>query len=194
MKKMIAVALCAAGFASPAFAQDEGQDNAKAGFRVEAHAVYETPTVSSIQQNNDVYKVGSAMAFGGEAGFDIAVGSKVVVGPYATFEKSSVKVTDGVDTLKVKDNLGVGLHLGYAVGSRGQVYGKVGYAKLRIEALSGGFSATASGSGFQGAVGYEHGFGQQFYGRVEFGYGDNGRIAGINFQRRHAGVALGVRF
>ncbi|MGH8063415.1 MAG: hypothetical protein ACREO7_15535 [Pseudoxanthomonas sp.] len=31
-------------------------------------------------------------------------------------------------------------------------------------------------------------------GRVEFGYGDNGRIGGINFQRRHAGVALGVRF
>ena len=54
MKKMIAVALCAAGFASPAFAQDEGQDNAKAGFRVEARAVYETPTVSSIETSPPV--------------------------------------------------------------------------------------------------------------------------------------------
>lgn len=194
MKKLITVAVLAAGFATPAFAQEAGQDNDKAGFRVEARAVYETPTVSSIAQNNDVYKVGSAVAFGGEAGFDIAVGSSVVVGPYVTFEKSSVEATDGTDTLKVKDNLGAGLHVGYAIGSKGLIYGKVGYAKLRVEARSGNLSATESGSGFQGAVGYEHGFGEMFYGRVEFGYGDNGRIGGINFQRRHAGVALGVRF
>lgn len=194
MNKLIVVAIFAAGFATPAFAQEAGQENDKAGFRVEARAVYETPTVSSIAQNNDVYKVGSAVAFGGEAGFDIAVGSSVVVGPYVTFEKSSVKATDGADTLKVKDNLGAGLHIGYAVGSKGLIYGKVGYAKLRIEAQSGALRATESGSGFQGAVGYEHGFGEMFYGRVEFGYGDNGRIGGINFQRRHAGVALGMRF
>lgn len=194
MKKLIVVAICAAGFASPAFAQEEGEGNAKAGVRLEARAVYETPTVSSVVQNNDVYKVGSAVAFGGEAGFDFAVGSSVVVGPYVTFEKSSVEATDGTDTLKVKDNLGAGLHLGYAVGDKGQIYGKVGYAKLRVEAQSAAISATASGSGFQGAIGYEHGFGEAFYGRVEFGYGDNGRIGGINFQRRHAGIALGVRF
>lgn len=194
MRKLIAAALCAAGFVSPAFAQEEGQGNDKAGFRIEARTVYETPTVSSIDEDDDVYKVGSAMAFGGEAGFDIAVGSSVVVGPYVTFEKSSVKVTDGADRLKVKDNLAAGLHLGYAIGSKGQIYGKVGYAKLRLEAQSGAFRATESGSGVQGAIGYEHGFGEKFYGRVELGYGDNGRIGGINFQRRHAGVALGVRF
>lgn len=191
---MIVAAICAVGFASPAFAQDEGESNAKAGFRAEVRAVYETPTVSSIVEDDDVYKVGSAVAFGGEVGFDIAAGSSFVVGPYVTFEKSSVEASDGVDTLKVKDNLGAGLHLGYAIGSKGQIYGKVGYAKLRIEAQSGVLRATESGSGFQGAIGYEHGFGEQFYGRVEFGYGDNGRIGGINFQRRHAGVALGVRF
>ena len=194
MKNMIVAAILAAGFASPALAQEDDAGNAKAGFRIEARAVYETPTVSSIAQNNDVYKVGSAVAWGGEAGFDVAVGSSFVVGPYITFEKSSVEASDGIDTLKVKDNLGAGLHLGYAIGSKGQIYGKVGYAKLRVEAQSGALRATESGSGFQGAVGYEHGFGEQFYGRVEFGYGDNGRIGGINFQRRHAGVALGVRF
>jgi outer membrane immunogenic protein len=195
VKKLVVVAILAAGFvASPAWAQEEAQDSGKAGFRVEARAVYETPTVSSIVQNNDVYKVGSAVAVGGEAGFDVAVGSSVVVGPYVTFEKSSVEATDGTDTLKVKDNLGAGLHIGYAIGSKGLIYGKVGYAKLRVEARSGNLSATDSGSGFQGAVGYEHGFGDIFYGRVEFGYGDNGRIGGINFQRRHAGIALGVRF
>lgn len=194
MKKLIVAAVLAAGFATPAFAQDAKETNAKAGFRVEARAIYETPTVSSIVQNNDVYKIGSAMAFGGEAGFDIAVSSSFVAGPYVTFEKSSVKATDGTDTLKVKDNFAAGLHLGYAVGPTGQIYGKVGYAKLRLEAQSGALRVTESGAGVQGAIGYEHGFAEQFYGRVEFGYGDNGSIGGVNVQRRHAGVALGVRF
>lgn len=194
MKKLVIAAMVAGSISSPALAQESGEGNAKAGFRIEARAVYETPTVSSIVENNDVYRVGSAVAVGGEVGFDIAAGSSFVVGPYVTFEKSSVEATDGVDTLKIKDNLGAGLHLGYVVGTKGLFYGKVGYAKLRLEARSGAIAVTESGSGFQGAVGYEHGFGDKFYGRVEFGYGDNGRIGGVNFQRRHAGVALGVRF
>lgn len=195
MKKLILAATCAVGFASPALAQEGSESNAKAGLRIEARAVYETPTVSDIDDSDDdVYKLGSAVAFGGEVGFDIAVSSSVVVGPYVTFEKSSVKATDGADSLKVKDNLAAGLHIGYAVGSKGQIYGKIGYAKLRLEARTGALRATESGSGVQGAIGYEHGFGEKFYGRVEAGYGDNGKIGGINFQRRHIGVALGVRF
>ena len=195
MKKLILAATCAVGFASPALAQEGGESNAKAGLRVEARAVYETPTVSDIDdEDDDVYKLGSAVAFGGEVGFDIAVSSSVVVGPYLTFEKSSVKASDGADYLKVKDNLAAGLHIGYAVGSKGQIYGKLGYAKLRLEAQVGALRATESGSGVQGAIGYEHGFGDKFYVRAEAGYGDNGRIGGIKFQRRHIGVGMGVRF
>ena len=47
---------------------------------------------------------------------------------------------------------------------------------------------------FGGEIGFEHGFGESFYGRIEFGYADNGEILGINFQRRHAGLMLGARF
>lgn len=194
MKRLILAAACAVGFAVPALAQ-EGESNAKAGLRVEARAVYETPTVSDIDdEDDDVYKLGSAVAFGGEVGFDVAVSSSVVVGPHLTFEKSSVKTSDGTDYLKVKDNLAAGLHIGYAVGSKGQIYSKLGYAKLRLEAQVGAFRETASGSGVQGAIGYEHGFGDKFYVRAEAGYGDNGRIGGIKFQRRHVGVGMGVRF
>ena len=97
MKKLILAAACAVGFASPALAQEGSESNAKAGLRVEARATYETPTVSDIDdEDDDVYKLGSAVAFGGEVGFDIAVSSSVVVGPYLTFEKSSVKASDGV--------------------------------------------------------------------------------------------------
>ncbi len=45
-------------------------------------------------------------------------------------------------------------------------------------------------AGMDCALKIDRHLGEQFYGRVEFGYGDNGRIGGINFQRRHAGVAL----
>lgn len=194
MKKLFFVALFGV-LAQPAFAQDSNTPtNARDGFRVEARATYETPTVSSVAQNNDVYKLGSAFAYGGEAGFDIAVSDNVVVGPYVTYEISTVENCDGADCVSAENNLAAGLHIGYAVSSSGQIYGKVGYASLRLEANVGNLSVSESGNGVQGAIGYEQGFGNNFYGRVEFGYADNGKIFGINFQRRHAGVALGVRF
>jgi outer membrane immunogenic protein len=192
MNKFIVLAIAATAISTPALAQDE--DTAKSGARIEARVMYETPTVSSVIDNNDVFKVGSAVAFGGEAGYDFKLGRTVVAGPYVNFEKSSVSAFDAGDGIDIKDNFAAGLHLGLAVGEKGQVYAKVGYAKLRLEAFSGSIRVTESGSGAQAAVGYEHSFGKSFYGRVEFGYADNGQIGGINFQRRHAGIGLGARF
>ena len=51
-----------------------------------------------------------------------------------------------------------------------------------------------NGSGFAFALGYEHSFGENFYGRVEGGYADLGEVFTINTQRRHFGVAFGARF
>ncbi len=195
MKKFVLAAAIAAAVSAPAMAED----NAKSGARIEGRLMYETPTVSSVETNNDIFKIGSAVAFGAEAGYDFKVGKSVVVGPYVNFEKSSVKSSDGVDVIKVKDNFAAGLHLGYALSEKGQIYLKAGYAKLRIagqvEIAPGNVVAFKdSGSGVQGAIGYEQSFGKNFYGRVEFGYGDNGQILGLNVQRRHAGIALGARF
>ncbi|WP_160612322.1 outer membrane beta-barrel protein [Pontixanthobacter aestiaquae] len=88
----------------------------------------------------------------------------------------------------------VGLHIGYALNDSGQLYGKIGYSRLKLEADVLGLQASESGSGVGFAVGYENGLGENAYARVEFGYADNGEIFGLNFQRRHAGVGLGVRF
>jgi outer membrane immunogenic protein len=197
MKKIVISAVLALGVAQPAFAQDgESAADAKAGFRIEARAVLETPTVSNLDNGDDVYKLGSAMAFGGEVGFDFAVSDKVVLGPYATYEFSTVENCDGADCVSASDNYAIGLHGGVTVGSKGLFYAKVGYASLGLDADLPTFAIEASerGGGVQGAIGYEHGFGQNFYGRVELGYADNGDIFGISFQRRHAGVALGARF
>lgn len=195
MKKILIAAAVAAAASAPAMAQDTAEGTiARDGFRLEARASYETPTVSSLNEDDDIYKLGSAFAFGGEAGFDVAVSRKVVVGPYFTYERSTVENCDGSDCVRAKDNLAAGLHVGVALNEKGQLYGKAGYASLTLEAEVSGFQLEESGDGFQFAAGYEHGLGEMAYGRVEFGYADNGQIFGLNFQRRHAGVALGVRF
>ena len=194
MKYTYLVAALACGLAQPALAQD-GEDKAdKSGFRLEARATLETPTVSSVIEEGDVYKLGSAIAWGGEAGFDIAVSDSVVLGPYGTYEVSTVENCDGADCVNATDNYAVGLHAGLVVGRSGLLYVKAGYASLGLEAIIDGVSIKERGAGPQGAIGYEHGFGRHFYGRLEFGYSDNGEIFGISFQRRHAGLAVGARF
>ena len=195
MNKMIFAAALAAVSATPAFAQDDAADTiARDGFRIEARATYETPTVSSIEQNGDVFKIGSAMAFGGEAGFDIAVSDAVVVGPYAQYEFSTVEACEAGACLSAEGYFEAGLHIGYALNEDGQLYGKVGYADQSYTFEGPGLNATDSGKGFAFALGYEHSFSKNIYGRVEGGYADLGEVFTINTQRRHFGVALGARF
>lgn len=193
MNKIILAAALVAGVAAPAYAQDE-TSTAREGFRIEARATYETPTVSSIEEEGDVFKIGSAMAFGGEAGYDFAVSDSVVVGPYAQYEFSTVESCEEGFCLSAEGYFEAGLHVGLATGANGQVYGKVGYADQSYTFEGAGLDVTDSGSGFAFALGYEHSFGKNFYGRVEGGYADLGKVFDINTQRRHFGVAVGTRF
>jgi outer membrane immunogenic protein len=194
MKKLIIAAVLGAGLATPAFAQDATTSTARDGFRIEARATYETPTVSSIEEDGDVFKIGSAFAFGGEAGFDIAVSNSVVVGPYAQYEFSTVESCDGDACLSAGGYFEAGLHVGIATSANGQVYGKIGYADQSYDFDGPSIAASDNGSGVAFALGYEHGFGENFYARVEGGYADLGEVFTINTQRRHFGVAVGARF
>ncbi len=199
---MCGALLATAAIAHPALAQNaQTIAIARDGFRVEARATYETPTVSSVAEDDDVFKLGSAFAFGGEAGFDIALGDRFVVGPYGQYEVSSVESCEGTFCLRAKDWLEAGLHVGYATGPNGQVYGKIGYGRLTLETEGTDpefgdldLSSQQDGSGVAFSIGYEQGFGEMFYGRIEGGYADVGDIYTLNFQRSHAGVSLGARF
>ena len=185
MKKILLVGAACACIPGAASAQD------LAGPRIEARIGWETPTVSG---DGDVYKIGSAVSFGGEAGFDFAAGNKVVVGPYATYEISTIELCDGADCLEIDSNIGLGGRFGYAVTPGSMIYVKAGYAQMKISATSGGVSGSESQGGIQGAIGYEANFGQNFYGKLEANYGDYGKFYGINLQRRHVVAGLGVRF
>lgn len=194
MKLFVAAAMLAAVVAQPAFAQDEAPSSFRDGLRIEARAVYETPTISSVAEDDDIYKLGSAVAFGGELGFDIAVSDQLVVGPYATYEISSVKNCEDGACVQAEDNYAIGVHAGLVAGDDGTIYLKLGYSSLGLKASVGSASNTERGNGFGGAIGYEHLLTRNIYARAEIGYADNGDIWGYNFQRRHAGLALGARF
>lgn len=192
MRKYLAAAAALACVPGVAAAQGAASPAAQFdGVRLEARLGYETPTVSD---NNNVYKIGSAVSYGGEAGFDLRVGNNVVVGPYATYEFSSVDVCDGADCLSEDGNLGVGARLGFVAG-RTLIYGKLGYARIRFTASTGGVNAGSdSQGGVQGAIGVNLNFGRNLYGMAEINYADYGEFAGINLQRRHVAMGLGIRF
>ena len=110
MKSLYLLALAAVCIPGVAAAQDsDTRASHFDGIRGEARVGYETPTVSD---SGNVYKIGSAVSGGGEIGFDLAAGKSVVVGPYAVYEFSSVKLCDGPDCIKEDGNLGVGGRLG----------------------------------------------------------------------------------
>lgn len=187
-----------AALAVPSLAQDLPADpattpEARSGVRVELRATYETPTTDSLD-DDEVYKLGSAVAFGGEAGFDIRLGDRFVAGPYGQYERSSLENCDEGFCVRPTDYLEAGLHLGYATGGNGQVYGKIGYGQLGFETEGLGLDSKEEGKGLALSLGYEFGLGETLYGRLEGGFTNLGEVYGLDFQRRHAGVALGARF
>lgn len=190
MKKFIALAALAACVPGAAFAQDKAADAKLDGVRIEARLGYETPTVSD---NGSIYKIGSAVSYGGEVGFDIRA-KNVTFGPYALYEASSVSLCDGTDCLKENGNLGVGGRIGFVVSPKVVIYAKAGYAHISFNASSGGASANASKDGVQGALGVDVNVTRNVYLMGEFNYADYGSFYGINLQRRHVAAGVGVRF
>ncbi|WP_374413100.1 outer membrane beta-barrel protein [Novosphingobium colocasiae] len=175
-------ALCA----QPAMADDFKS----AGFRLEARIGWETPTVS----DGDVYKIGQSVSFGGEAGYDVPLSNKVVVGPFVNYEYADSKTCEGGVCLGSDGNLAAGGRIGVNLGARTQLYGKVAYDSFRLKASIGGDSGTKTLTGVQGAIGIDYALSKSTYIGFEADYADLGSYAGVNFQRRHVALTGGVRF
>ena len=184
MIKYVVSAAVALALSTPALASDF------AGPRVEARLGWETPTVSG---DGDVYKLGSAVSYGGEVGYDLAEGKNLFVGPYASFDQSSV--TDCFDgtCLKVDYNYQVGGRVGIGFG-RAVGYVKLGYSNMRLTGEVEGFSGHESKGGVGGGIGVDVNAGKLMYWGVEANYSDFGKIEGINFQRRQVAAKVGLRF
>lgn len=190
MKKFYALAAVLAFVPGVAMAQDN--DDAKlSGVRAEARIGYETPTVSD---SSGIYKIGSAVSYGGEIGFDLKVGSKVQVGPYAAYEFSSVELCGSGACLKEDGNLAVGGRIGVAVSPKVVVYGKVGYARISFSLKSGSYTGTDSKDGVQGAIGVDFNINRNVYVMIEANYGDYGQFGSVNLARRQLAGGVGFRF
>jgi outer membrane immunogenic protein len=183
-----AAIVCAPGIAA---AQSTDATPHFNGVRAEARLGWETPTISD---SGNVFKIDSAISYGAEAGFDLRLGRSVVAGPYAAYEFSSVKVCSGTDCVSEDGNFGVGGRIGVVVSPRVLVYGKLGYARIRFTAASGGATGSESAEGVQGAIGLNLSLSRHVYGLAEVSYADYGRFQGINLQRRHVAAGIGVRF
>lgn len=191
MKKLIVAA--AAFICVPGIACAQESDSANvSGPRVELRLGWETPTVSD--GSGTVYKVGQAVSYGGEVGFDVKAGNKFTIGGYANYDKSNVEVCDGTDCLGVEGNLSAGGRIGLVAGTRTVIYVKAGYNSISVKAKSGGFTGTESKGGIGGALGVEFGIGKNAYAFVEGNYADYGDFYGINLQRRHVAGGVGIRF
>ncbi|MDH7976051.1 outer membrane beta-barrel protein [Sphingomonas sp. AR_OL41] len=189
MKKFFALAAVLAFVPCAAMAQDG--DATLVGVRAEARIGYETPTVSD---SGSIYKIGSAVSYGGELGFDFKLGKTVQAGPYAVYEFSSVSLCNGGACVKEQGNLGAGLRVGVAVSPKVVIYAKGGYARISFKATSGTFSATDSKGGVQGALGVDVNLSKHVYLMAELNYGDYGNYGGVNLARRHVAGGVGFRF
>lgn len=193
MNKVFAAAVAAAFVCLPgvAAAQDK-QDGDFAGVRLEARLGWETPTVSD--GTGAVYKVGQAVSYGGEGGFDIAAGKKVTIGAYANYDVSNVSICDGPDCLSESGNLSAGVRIGFVASPRVLIYVKGGYNSMHLKATSGAATGSDTEGGIGGALGAEFTLKRHVYAFVEGNYADYGDFFGINLQRRHVAAGVGVRF
>jgi outer membrane immunogenic protein len=184
MIKYVVSAAVALAVSTPAFAADF------TGPRVEARIGWETPTVSG---DGDVYKLGSAVSYGGEIGYDLKAGRNVTVGAYGSLEKSSVKDCAEGYCLGVDYNWQAGARVGLGFG-RALGYVKLGYSNLKLNASVDEFSGNETKGGVGGGIGVDVTAGKRLYWGVEANYSDFGKIEGINFQRRQVAAKVGVRF
>lgn len=205
--------------ASPAMAQQS--DEAKTangnigGFRVEVHAGIERPNLNEEDSGvTYVAKLGSALAYGAEIGYDVPVSDRFTVGPYVSYDLANSDICDSASVpggnvdvcFDAKSNISGGLRGAAAVGTNGELYASLGYAKYAYnysEILRNGqnqiVSAYANGDGAEGidvGFGYNHMISGNVYAGVGMRITELGDFEGtsVNLQRFQGQVNLGLRF
>ena len=176
---------------------------AEGGLRVEARAMWVRMN-DPVESQGINYELGSGIGYGAEIGYDIPVGTRLTVGPFASYSDSSIRQCDGDFCVKTAGYWVLGGKVGLAAGTQGELYGKLGYGNATIDAKGTVFDPitnasfqvddSQSGGGYMFAIGYNHYLDESFYLGGEVAVGENRDIYGYNFQRAHLGVHLGARF
>ena len=220
MKNTIfALAMAGAMMPAAAFAQDGYEDQEgdyvtgaeyKSGLRIEGRVFYENISDPADIRYEGIYyyEVGETVEFGNgigvglEAGYDFPLGENVTVGPYFTYDFSSIETCEDGVCFTAPEYWAAGLQLGLASGDTGLLYGKLGYGQQTVS-LEGSFEdggviydidASDDFGGYNFAFGYEHGFSETIYARGELGVSGSSDVYGFDLQRVTFGVSAGARF
>ncbi|MGZ8285532.1 MAG: outer membrane protein [Allosphingosinicella sp.] len=166
---LASVAVLAAA-ASPAAAE---------GFRAEIHGGWDHVRADGPGNNDDS---DSGIVYGIGAGYDFAISPKVELGldlsaDLSTMEEceSSVVLANDRACLDAGRDLAAAVRLGYKVSERGTLYALAGYTNARFRfdyTTPAGVTTRDSRNldGFRLGAGYQHGFGENMYGKVEYRY------------------------
>ena len=231
MKYPVMIAVSLAALASPAYAQD------LSGFRIEGRAAWEQVGAKATIPNPDFddeddaspeFLTGSdddnGITYGVELGYDLQIGSGLVIGAYAGADFSDSKVCNMLveDDLACSDlgrTFTVGARAGVPLGQSSLVYVKGGYSNGKFKVAydpdvtdnddeePGAIAAfSKSRGGFHVGGGVEVGLTQSLYGKLEYVYSDYGKgsyrlgtgegdpTLGIGSDRHQVALGLGLRF
>jgi outer membrane immunogenic protein len=177
MKRIVAVALAAASFSAPAFAQDSSPFT---GFRVEALGGYDSLTLPGAP-NPD------GLLYGVGVGYDFQTAGRVL-GLEADITDSDAKLKDGTGaTVAVTDrDIYVGGRIGTTIGNSALLYAKAGYTNARVETVVG----NANADGIRAGAGLEYALGQNLFVKAEYRYSNY--EAGV--ERNQVVGGFGFRF
>lgn len=174
----------------------------KSGFRVEGRVFYER--IDDPEEDIGIrYEFGDGVGGGVEAGYDLPVGETITVGPYFTYDFSSLETCEDGACFSTPEYWAAGLQVGFATGDTGLVYGKIGYGRQTV-VLEGTvddpdlglvtIDSRESFGGYNFAFGYEHGFSDTIYARGEFGVSESYDVYGFDLQRGLFALSVGARF
>ena len=167
MKKYLVVlaATTAAIVSSPACAE---------GFRAEIHGGWDNASADDQGESGIAYGIG--------LGYDLPVGERATIGLDLSADLSSVDECE-TDVVLANDracldagrDLAAAIRVGYKVGDQGMLYALGGYtnARFKFAYTTPGGVTTSDGAnldGFRLGAGYQHGFGEKLYGKVEYRY------------------------
>ena len=144
------------------------------GFRAEVHGGWDDVSAAGGDDSGIVYGIG--------AGYDFAIAPKVELGIDLSADLSSMKecqtgtiVANDKACIRARRDLAAAIRLGYKVSERGTVYGLAGYtnARFRFDYVNPAGNSTRIADnldGFRLGAGYQQGFGEKMYGKVEYRY------------------------
>lgn len=189
--KPLAFALAAIAFASPALAQS-GTKAPFSGPRVELHGGWNwlstrtrstdgTTTTRASDDINDGF-------FGGQVGYDYAIGGRSLVGVFGSYDLSNDKecaiAATTTGCFKTNRNIEAGARVGEVFGGSNLVYLKGAYvngkfgASVTDESTNITVSDHEKRDGWRAGVGVEHQLGRYAYAKLEYNYSRYNRFHG----------------